>query len=87
MEQRKFRLTDLLSITLSIVTLFTVVASGFFWFYKTDELPKKINEVQEKVAISETRIDKLEAQMIENKTKTELIYQGVLEIRSVLLKR
>jgi len=80
MEQRKFRLTDLVSITLSVVTLFTVIASGFFWFYKTNELPTRVKD-------TEIRLDKLENQMIENKTKTELIYQGVLEIRSVLLKR
>lgn len=80
MEQRKLRVTDLLSIVLSLVTLFTVIASGFFWFYKTNELPSRVDE-------AENRLDKLEAQMIENSTKTELIYQGVLEIRSVLLRR
>ena len=80
MEQRKLRITDLLSIVLSLVTLITVISSGLFWFYKTDELPRRIDK-------TEARLDKLEAQMIENSTKTELIYQGVLEIRSVLLKR
>ena len=80
MEQRKFRFTDLISITLSIVTLITVLSAGFFWFYKTDELPKRVEN-------TETRLDKLENQMIESTTKTELIYQGILEIRSVLLRR
>lgn len=80
MEQRKHRITDLVSIILSITTLVTVVASGFFWFYKTNELPARVEK-------TENRLDKLETQMIENSTKTELIYQGVLEIRSVLLRK
>lgn len=79
-EKRKFRVTDLISITVSIITLFTVIASGFFWFYKTNELPARVKD-------TESRLDKLEGQMIENKTKTDLIYQGVVEIRTVLLKR
>lgn len=79
-ENKKLRLTDILSITVSIVTLVTVASSMFFWFYKTDGLPSRVEN-------NEKRIDKLEKQIIENNTKTELIYQGVLEIRSVLLRK
>lgn len=79
-EHRKLRLTDIISIAVSIVTLVTVASSMFFWFYKTDGLPSRVEN-------NEKRIDKLEKQIIENNTKTELIYQGVLEIRSVLLRK
>ena len=79
-ENRKLRLTDIISIAVSIVTLVTVASSMFFWFYKTDGLPSRVEN-------NEKRIDKLEKQIIENNTKTELIYQGVLEIRSVLLRK
>lgn len=79
-EHRKLRLTDIISIAVSIVTLVTVASSMFFWFYKTDGLPARVEN-------NEKRIDKLEKQIIENNTKTELIYQGVLEIRSVLLRK
>jgi hypothetical protein len=80
MEKRQCRATDIVSIAISLITLITVISAGFFWFYKTDELPNRVDK-------TEARLDKLENQMIENSTKTELIYQGVLEIRSVLLKR
>ncbi len=79
-ERRKLRVTDLISIAVSVVTLVTVVSSMFFWFYKTDGLPLRVEN-------NEKRIDKLEKQIIENDTKTDLIYQSVLEIHSVLLRR
>ncbi len=79
-DRRKFRLTDLVSLLLSIVTLITVISGGFFWFYKTNSLPTRVDTVEQ-------RVDKLEKQLIENNTKTDLIYQAVLEIRSVLLKK
>lgn len=79
-DRRKFRLTDLVSLLLSIVTLITVISGGFFWFYKTNSLPTRVDTVEQ-------RVDKLEKQLIENNTKTDLIYQAVLEIRSVLLQK
>ena len=79
-EHRKFRIADLISIILSLVTLFTVITAGFFWFYKTDALPARVEKTENRLTI-------LETQMVENSTKTELIYQGILEIRSVLLRR
>ena len=79
-EHRKLRITDIISIAVSVVTLTTVVSSMFFWLYKTDGLPSRVEN-------NEKRIDKLEKQIIENNTKTDLIYQGVLEIRGVLLRK
>lgn len=79
-EHRKLRITDIISIAVSVVTLVTVASSMFFWFYKTDGLPSRVEK-------TEQRIDKLEKQIIENNTKTDLIYQGILEIRGVLLRK
>ena len=79
-EFRKLRITDTISIIVSLVTLLTVVSSIFFWFYETSELPAKVEA-------NEKRIDSLEKQIIESNTKTDLIYQGVLEIRGVLLRK
>ena len=79
-EHRKLRITDIISIAVSVVTLITVASSMFFWFYKTDGLPSRVEN-------NEKRIDKLEKQIIENNTKTDLIYQGILEIRGVLLRK
>lgn len=87
MSEKKLKVADILSITLSTITLITVISVGFFWFYKTDELPRKVQETNLRVELAESRLDKLELQMVENSTKTQLIYQGVLEIRSVLLKK
>lgn len=80
MENRRLRISDIVSLTISVVTLLTVVSGGFFWFYRTDALPSRVDSVEQ-------RVDKLEKQLVENNTKTDLIYQAVLEIRSVLLKR
>lgn len=79
-EHRKLRIVDVISIAVSVVTLVTVASSMFFWFYKTDGLPSRVEA-------TEKRLDKLEKQIIENNTKTDLIYQGILEIRGVLLRR
>lgn len=79
MEHKHLSLGEHLSIMLSLVTLITVISSMFFWLHRTNELPAR-------VANTERRLDNLEAQMIENNTKTDLIYRGVLEIRSVLLR-
>ena len=80
MDNRKpYRIADIISIALSIITLITVISAGFFWFYKTNALPTRVDDV-------EKRVDKLEKQLVENNTKTDLIYQAVLEIRGVLLR-
>lgn len=80
LDQKNLKFTDSISIAVSVITLITVVSSMFFWFYKTDGLPSRVEN-------NEKRIDKLEKQIIENNTKTDLIYQGVLEIRGVLLRK
>ena len=79
-DQKNLKFTDILSIAVSVITLVTVASSMFFWFYKTDGLPSRVEN-------NEKRIDKLEKQIIENNTKTDLIYQGILEIRGVLLRK
>lgn len=80
LDQKNLKFTDSISIAVSVITLITVASSMFFWFYKTDGLPSRVEN-------NEKRIDKLEKQIIENNTKTDLIYQGVLEIRGVLLRK
>lgn len=80
MEHRHLSIAETLSVILSLVTLISVVSSMFFWFYRTNELPARVTS-------AEQRLDKLEAQLIENSTKTDLIYGSVLEIRSVLLHK
>lgn len=80
MEYRHFSISETLSVILSLVTLILVVSSMFFWFHRTNELPARVTS-------AEQRLDKLEAQLIENSTKTDLIYGSVLEIRSVLLHK
>lgn len=80
MEHRHFNIVETLSIILSLVTLITVISSMFFWFHRTNELPARVTS-------AEQRLDKLEAQMIESTTKIDLVYGGVLEIRSVLLHK
>lgn len=81
MENNKpYRITDIISIILSIVTLVTIISGGFFWFYKTNSLPKRVDDVEQ-------RVSKLETQLVENNTKTDLVLQAVYEIRSVLLRK
>ena len=80
MDKHHYRIADIVSISLSIITLLTVISGGFLWVYKTDSVPSQVDSVEQ-------RVDKIELQIVENNTKTELIYQGVLEIRSVLLRR
>lgn len=80
MEHSHLSIAETLSVILSLVTLISVVSSMFFWFHRTNELPARVTS-------AEQRLDKLEAQLIENSTKTDLIYGSVLEIRSVLLHK
>ena len=80
MEHRHLSIAETLSVILSLVTLISVVSSMFFWFHRTNELPARVTS-------AEQRLDKLEAQLIENSTKTDLIYGSVLEIRCVLLHK
>lgn len=67
-----------ISMLLSICTLIGVIGTCGFWFYETNELPKKVQD-------HETRIAALEKQMVENNTKTELIYQAILEVRRAVV--
>lgn len=80
MEKKHFRIADILSISLSVITLFTVASAGFLWLHTTNALPNRVTK-------TEQRLDDLEDEMVKNSTKTDLIYQGVTEIRMVLLQR
>lgn len=71
-------LNSKLSVIISIFTLLTVIFSGCFWVYKTNALPQQVDNHEERIA-------KLEKQIVENNTKTELIYQAVLEIRRAII--
>ena len=79
MERRKYRISDIISVIVSCITLCTLVVSMVFWFFKTDALPARVEK-------TEKRLDDVETELIKNSTKTDLIYQGVIEIRSVLLR-
>ena len=73
--------SEIITMIISICTLISLIGSIMFWIYKANELPKVVEN-------HELRIDNLERQITENNTKTELIYQAVLEIRrSVLYNR
>lgn len=72
------KLSDKISIVVNILTLLSLVAVGLMWFYKTSALPSTVEN-------HEKRISNIEKQIAENNTKTELIYQSVLEIRRVLM--
>lgn len=74
----KFTFKEKLSIIVNVLTLFSLIFVCLTWFYKTSELPKVVDN-------HEKRISNIEKQMAENTTKTELIYQSVLEIRRVLM--
>lgn len=75
---KKFSFSEKLNLMISFTTLASIIFAGCFWFFKTNELPKT-------VASHENRITNIERQIAENNTKTELIYQSVLEIRRVLM--
>ena len=69
---------EIVTMIISICTLISLFGSVMFWIYKANELPKVVEN-------HEQRIDNLEKQITENNTKTELIYQAVLEIRRSVL--
>ncbi len=69
---------EIVTMIISICTLISLFGSVMFWIYKANELPKAVEN-------HEQRIDNLEKQITENNTKTELIYQAVLEIRRSVL--
>ena len=66
MDKHHYRIADIVSISLSIITLLTVISGGFFWFYKTNALPSRVDCV-------EKRVDKIDRLFVENNTTSELI--------------
>lgn len=75
----KLSLPEKISITISCFTLITFVSAFYFWFYKTNELPVKVENHEERIA-------KMEKQLVEYNTKIDLIYDSVIEIRRVLIR-
>lgn len=74
----KMTLNEKISLAISLITLLSFIGGFYWWIYKTNELPTRISDHEE-------RITKLEKQMIEYNTKIDLIYASVLEIRRVLI--
>ncbi|MBQ4178282.1 MAG: hypothetical protein II598_00895 [Elusimicrobia bacterium] len=64
----------------NIIAIATIFFGVVFWFYTINGLPKQIES-------HEQRISKIEKELLETKTKTDMILQAVYEIRSVLLKK
>ena len=64
----------------NIIAIATIFFGVVFWFYTINGLPKQIEN-------HEQRISKIEKELLETKTKTDMILQAVYEIRSVLLKK
>jgi|GEM_PF-3811965 len=80
-ERRKpLRIVDMVSIAMSMITIMTVICAGFFWFYKTNALPNRMDK-------AEARLTTLENGLIENRTKTDLIYQSILRVETHILNK
>lgn len=71
-------ISDKISLLINILTLASVLFAGSFWFFRTNELPKAVEN-------HEQRIANIEKQIAENNVKTELIYQATLEIRRAII--
>ena len=63
--------------TIALGTLFFGIV---FWFYTINGIPKIVND-------HEQRIAKIEKELLETRTKTDMILQAIYEIRAVLLKQ
>ena len=64
----------------NLIAVLTLFFGGMFWVYTINGLPTKIDN-------HEQRISKIEKELLETKTKTDMILSAVYEIRSVLLKQ
>lgn len=63
----------------NIIALGTLFFGIVFWFYTINGIPKIVND-------HEQRIAKIEKELLETRTKTDMILQAVYEIRAVMLK-
>ncbi len=64
----------------NVIALITFFFGIIFWVYTINGLPKQVET-------HEQRITKIEKELLETKTKTDMILNAVYEIRSVLLKK
>ena len=64
----------------NIIALGTLFFGVVFWFWTINGIPKIVND-------HEQRIVKIEKELLETKTKTDMILNAVYEIRAVLLKK
>ena len=63
----------------NIIALGTLFFGIIFWFYTINGIPKIVSD-------HEQRISKIEKELLETRTKTDMILQAVYEIRAVMLK-
>ena len=63
----------------NIIALGTLFFGIVFWFYTINGIPNIVND-------HEQRITKIEKELLETRTKTDMILQAVYEIRAVMLK-
>ena len=64
----------------NIIALGTLIIGGMFWLYTINGIPKIVDN-------HEQRISKIEKELLETRTKTDMILNAVYEIRAVLLKQ
>lgn len=61
----------------NIIALATIIFAIIFWFYKIDDIPKKVEN-------HESRLIELEQNKIELQTKMDMTLNSVMEIRALL---
>lgn len=61
----------------NIIALGTIIFAIIFWFYKIDDIPKKVEN-------HESRLIELEQNKIELQTKMDMTLNSVMEIRALL---
>ena len=64
----------------NIIALGTIFFGICFWVYTMNGIPKLVDN-------HERRISKIEKELLETRTKTDMILNAVYEIRAVLLKQ
>lgn len=64
----------------NIIALGTIFFGICFWVYTMNGIPKLVDN-------HEQRISKIEKELLETRTKTDMILNAVYEIRAVLLKQ
>lgn len=64
----------------NVIALGTLFFGIVFWFWTINGIPKIVSD-------HEARISKIEKELLETRTKTDMILQAVYEIRAVMLKK